>query len=39
MRKDVIDNDPLVDEEENRSVSVIVGVKVSMDQPTEDVEL
>lgn len=39
MRKDVIDNDPLMDEEEDRSVRVTIGVKVSMAQPAEDAEL
>jgi hypothetical protein len=35
MQKDVIHNDPLADQEENRSVSVSVTVKVSAAQPEE----
>lgn len=38
MQKDVIHNDPLTDEEENRSVSVGVTVKVSMAQPEDQAE-
>ncbi len=39
MHKDVIHNDPLVDEEEDRKVKVKVVVKVSVDQPDEFPEL
>lgn len=35
MQKDIIHNDPLVDEEENRSISVGVTVRISVDQPDE----
>ncbi|SHN10024.1 hypothetical protein SAMN05216499_12097 [Actinacidiphila paucisporea] len=39
MQKDLIHNDPLTDEEENRSVSVGVTVRISVAQPDDQPEI